>query len=456
MKTVLVVDDDKEILKTLKMILEYAKFEVAFAENGPDALSRIGESVFDLVLLDIKMAGMDGLTALEKIKALQPELPVVMISGHGTIETAVEATKLGAYDFLQKPLDRDKLLIVARNAVERKRLMTDYKEIREKAEGRTDILGESPKIKEVIAQINRVAPTEAKVLITGENGSGKELVAKAIQRQSKRSDKPFVEVNCAAIPNELIESELFGHEKGAFTGAASQRIGKFELADGGTIFLDEIGDMNLNAQAKVLRVLEEGKLERVGGNKQIAVDVRVIAATNHDLLEAIKQGTFREDLYHRVNVIPIIVPPLRERREDIPTLAVAFAEDICIRNGMPPVTFIPDALQRLKQLEWRGNVRELRNIVERLVIMTPHQTIEASQIERGAGVAGPPSDDLLGSGGTFQDFKDRAEAAYIRKQLEEHSWNISKTAETLDIQRSHLYNKMKKFGLTRGEDGSHS
>ncbi|MDH3251368.1 MAG: sigma-54 dependent transcriptional regulator, partial [Ignavibacteria bacterium] len=422
MKTVLVVDDDKEILKTLKMILEYAKFEVAFAENGPDALSRIGESVFDLVLLDIKMAGMDGLTALEKIKALQPELPVVMISGHGTIETAVEATKLGAYDFLQKPLDRDKLLIVARNAVERKRLMTDYKEIREKAEGRTDILGESPKIKEVIAQINRVAPTEAKVLITGENGSGKELVAKAIQRQSKRSDKPFVEVNCAAIPNELIESELFGHEKGAFTGAASQRIGKFELADGGTIFLDEIGDMNLNAQAKVLRVLEEGKLERVGGNKQIAVDVRVIAATNHDLLEAIKQGTFREDLYHRVNVIPIIVPPLRERREDIPTLAVAFAEDICIRNGMPPVTFIPDALQRLKQLEWRGNVRELRNIVERLVIMTPHQTIEASQIERGAGVAGPPSDDLLGSGGTFQDFKDRAEAAYIRKQLEEHSW----------------------------------
>jgi DNA-binding NtrC family response regulator len=452
MKSILIVDDDKDILKTLSMILEYARFDVRVADNGTEALARITDSVFDLVLLDIKMVGMDGLTVLHRIKEMQPELPVIMISGHGTIETAVEATKAGAYDFLQKPLDREKLLIVVRNAVERKRLMMENREIREKAEGRTDILGESAPIKDVLAIIDRVAPTEAKVLVTGENGSGKELVAKAIQRKSKRADKTFIEVNCAAIPNELIESELFGHEKGSFTGATTQRIGKFELADGGTIFLDEIGDMNLNAQAKVLRVLEEGKIERVGGSKQIPVDVRVIAATNHNLPDAIKRGTFREDLYHRLNVIPIVVPPLRDRRDDIPILAKAFGEEICRRNGLPAVEFTQEALQRLKQREWSGNVRELRNIVERLVIMTPQRTIDAGQVEPRIGTGGSEGGDLLSIGGTFQDFKDRAEAAYIKKQLEDHGWNISRTAEALDIQRSHLYNKMKKFGLARSED----
>ncbi len=454
MKSILVVDDDKAIRDSLRMILQYAKYEPHFAEDGMSALAQLSASQFDLILLDIKMAGMDGLETLRKMKEIEPEIPVVMISGHGTIETAVEATRLGAYDFLQKPLDRDKLLIVVRNAVDKKQLLLENKQMKEKVEGKNVILGESLKIKEVLTLIDRVAPTDARVLITGENGVGKELVAKAIHRQSKRREKPLVEVNCAAIPNELIESELFGHEKGSFTGATNQRIGKFEQADGGTIFLDEIGDMSLNAQAKVLRALEEGRIERVGGNKQITVDVRVIAATNKNLQDAIKQTHFREDLFHRLNVIPIPVPPLRERRDDIPLLAAAFAEEICQRYGMAHKKFSQQALQKLVTMDWRGNVRELRNIVERLVIMTPSNTIEASQIEQSASGARTEFDDLLSLGGTFQDFKDRAEAAYIKKMLDEHRWNISKTAEALDIQRSHLYNKMKKFGLARGDEES--
>jgi DNA-binding NtrC family response regulator len=444
MRSILVVDDEKPIRDSIKMILEYERFDVHFAEDGPSALARIAAGPFDLVLLDIKMPGMDGMKVLQKIKETKPYLPVVMISGHGTIENAVEATKLGAYDFLPKPLDRDRLLIVARNA-------TEYKELKEKMEGKDAILGESPKIKEVLSSIERVAPTDARVLITGENGSGKELVAKAIHRMSRRNTKPMVEVNCAAIPNELIESELFGHEKGAFTGAATQRIGKFELADGGTIFLDEIGDMSQNTQAKVLRALEEGKIERVGGNKQIPVDVRVLAATNKNLQEAIKQGTFREDLFHRLNVIPVRVPALRERRDDIPLLVTAFADEICSHNGMAPKKFSDQALSLLQSMEWSGNVRELRNIVERLVIMTPGNLVEPGHIEKAP--TGPPQtgDDMLSRGGTFQDFKDRSEAAFIRFQLEANGWNISHTAEVLDIQRSHLYNKMKKYGLTRGE-----
>ena len=452
MKSILVVDDDKAIRNTLRMIFDYEKFDPHFAEDGLSALAQIQNTAFDLVLLDIKMAGMDGLEVLQKIKETQPDLPVVMISGHGTIETAVESTKRGAYDFLPKPLDREKLLIVVRNAIDQKRLVTEYKQMKEKVEGRDAIIGESPRIKEVLALIERVAPTDARVLITGENGSGKELVAKAIHRLSKRSDKPLVEVNCAAIPNELIESELFGHEKGSFTGATNQRIGKFEMSDGGTIFLDEIGDMSLNAQAKVLRALEEGKVERVGGTKQVAVDVRVIAATNRNLADSIKRGVFREDLYHRLNVIPINVPPLRDRRDDVPILVAAFSMEICQRNGMARKGFSDEALRKLKSMDWSGNVRELRNIVERLVIMTPGTIIEADQIEQSVGGAKLHVDDLLGMGGTFQEFKDRAEAAFIKKQLEANNWNISRTAESLDIQRSHLYNKMKKFGLTREEE----
>ncbi len=446
MRSILVVDDEKSIRDSIKMILEYEKFDVHFAEDGPSALSRIAGGSIDLVLLDIKMPGMDGMKVLQKIRETHPFLPVVMISGHGTIETAVEATRLGAYDFLPKPLDRERLIIIARNA-------TDYKAMKEKLEGKDAILGDSPKIREVLSLIERVAPTDSRVLISGENGSGKELVAKAIHRLSRRNAGVMVEVNCAAIPNELIESELFGHEKGAFTGAASQRIGKFELADGGTIFLDEVGDMSLHAQAKVLRALEEGKIERVGGNRQIPVNVRVIAATNKNLIEAIRQNGFREDLYHRLNVIPIRVPPLRERSEDIPVLARAFAEEICRHNGMAPKQFSEEALKTFQGMEWSGNVRELRNTVERLVIMTPGTRIEASQIESGQPAARVEAENLINRGGTFQEFKDRSEAAFIRRQLEDNNWNISRTAEVLDIQRSHLYNKMKKYGLTRGDEG---
>lgn len=454
-KSILVVDDEQEIRDTLRMILQYAKYDVHSTSDGPSALAQLESAPHDLVLLDIKMPGMDGMEVLRTIRENDPDLPVIMISGHGTIETAVEATRMGAFDFLQKPLDKDKLLIVVRNALDRKQLLIENRVMKEKVEGRNVILGETQKVKDVLTSIERVAPTDARVLITGENGVGKELVAKAIHRMSKRSAEQLVEVNCAAIPNELIESELFGHEKGSFTGATNQRIGKFEQANGGTIFLDEIGDMSLNAQAKVLRALEEGRIERVGGNKQIAVDVRVIAATNKNLPEAIKQNRFREDLFHRLNVIPIHVPPLRERRDDIPLLATAFAEDICRRYGMGQKKFATDALQKLKMMDWPGNVRELRNIVERLVIMTPSNLIEASQIEQSASGARTEFDDLLSLGGTFQDFKDRAEAAYVRKMLDEHHWNISKTAEALDIQRSHLYNKMKKFGLMRGDEGEH-
>lgn len=450
MKSILVVDDEQSIRESIKMILEYDNYDVQFANDGPSAINKIVGTQFDVVLLDIKMAGMDGLKVLKTVKEKKPELPIVMISGHGTIETAVEATKLGAFDFLQKPLDRERLLITVRNAIQAKQLLVEVQEMRERVEGKDVILGESPKIKEVLATVERVAPTEARVLIVGENGSGKELVARAVHRMSRRNTMPLVEVNCAAIPNELIESELFGHEKGSFTGATNQRIGKFELADGATLFLDEIGDMSLNAQAKVLRAIEEGKIERVGGNKQIAVDVRLIAATNKNLLDMIKQGLFREDLYHRLNVIPILVPPLRDRGQDIPLLAVVFAADICHRYGIAQKRFSDEALDKLRSMNWSGNVRELRNTVERLVIMTPAALIEGDQIETGSGKVKNEIDGLLEMGGTFQDFKDRAEAAFIKKLLDEHGWNISRTAQALDIQRSHLYNKMKKFGLTRG------
>ncbi len=442
MKTVLIADDEQAIRDTVRMILEYEKFTVVQAEDGPGTLARVAAGGVDLVLLDIKMPVIDGMRVLETLREQHPELPVVMISGHATIDTALEATRLGAYDFMQKPIDRERLIIVVRNATEVKRL-------REQLESKTRILGSTAIMKDLLALIDRVAPTEARVLITGENGSGKELVAKALHRLSKRSARPLIEVNCAAIPNELIESELFGHERGSFTGATNQRIGKFELADGGTIFLDEVGDMSLTAQAKVLRALEEGKIERVGGTKQVVADARVIAATNKNLPEAVRAGLFREDLYHRLNVIPIRVPSLRERREDIPVLAAAFVEEVCTQNGMAPKRISDEALRMLQGMEWRGNVRELRNTIERLVIMTPENVINRVEVfpqeTRGSGEL----DDLLALPMTFQEFKDRAEAAFIRKQLEAHEWNVSKTAEALEIQRSHLYNKMRKFGLER-------
>ena len=442
MKTVLVVDDEQTIRETIRMTLEYEKFAVAEAADGPSALARVAAGGIDLVFLDIKMPGIDGMRVLDTLRAEYPALPVIMISGHATVDTAVEALRLGVYDFLTKPLDREHMILVARNAVE-------VKQLREQVEGKYRILGSTPVVREMMTLIERVAPTEARVLITGENGSGKELVARALHRLSKRALQPLIEVNCAAIPNELIESELFGHERGAFTGAAGTRIGKFELADGGTLFLDEIGDMSLNAQAKVLRALEEGHIERVGGSRQINVDVRVFAATNKNLAEAVRGGAFREDLYHRLNVIPIRVPALRERRDDIPLLAAAFAADVCAQNGIAPKTFSPDVLRTLQGMPWGGNVRELRNTVERLVIMSPGD--EISRIEVFSEETRPTGalEDILAQNLTFQEFKDKAEAAFIKKQLEVHEWNVSKTADALEIQRSHLYNKMRKFGLER-------
>jgi DNA-binding NtrC family response regulator len=448
MKTILVVDDEKSIRDSMKMILEYEKFDVEFAENGARGITLFNETEFDAVFLDIKMPpGKDGIEVLKIMKESRPEVPIIMISGHGSFDSAVEATKLGAFDYLPKPLDRDKLLVTLRNAIEQRHLTTEVRRIR----GKEEILGEHPRIKEILALIKRVAPTEARVLITGESGTGKELVAKAVHRGSKRAAKPFVEVNCAAIPADLIESELFGHEKGSFTGATSQRIGKFEQADGGTIFLDEIGDMSNQAQAKVLRVLEEGKIERVGGSKTIEIDVRVIAATNKNLEEEISKGTFREDLFHRLNVIPVFLPPLRERREDIRILVPALIADICASNSMPVKTIAKEALDALVQMNWSGNVRELRNAVERLVIMTPAPEIGPGDIGQFTSGKRDEVEGILQTSGSFQEFKDRTEAAFIRHQLELHNWNVSKTAEALEMERSNLYTKIKKYGLERAE-----
>jgi two-component system, NtrC family, nitrogen regulation response regulator NtrX len=451
MPVILVIDDEKSVRDSIRMILEYEKYQVEFASTGADGVRQFRDRPPSAVLLDIKMPpGMDGVEVLRQLKQAEASVPVIMISGHGTLETAVEATKLGAFDFLPKPLDRDKLLITLRNAIERYQLAEELRAVREKDR----ILGNSARMKEITSVIQKVGPTDARVLISGESGTGKELVARAIHRSSKRVGKVLVEVNCAAIPSEMIESELFGHEKGSFTGATAQRIGKFEQADGGTIFLDEVGDMSLQAQAKVLRVLEEGKVERVGGNTTIPVDVRVISATNKNLEEEIRRGQFRNDLFHRLNVIPITLPPLRERKEDIPLLVESFIEETCARNGFAPKTISPRALQTLGNLEWTGNVRELKNIVERLVIMARGPVIEMEDLAVLPFSSKDSVDDLIQGSQSFQDFKDRAEAAFIQHQLNLHGWNVSRTAEALEMERSHLYTKIKKYGLEReGKEG---
>ncbi len=447
MFSILVIDDEKSIRDSIKMILEYNKYSVSLVEDGTKALTAFSQEQFDAVLLDIKMPGRDGIEVLEEFKKQNAFVPVIMISGHGTFEDAVKATKLGAFDYLAKPLDRERLLITLRNALEHRRLSDEVNKLREK----DLIIGQSPKMREIFALIQRVGPTDARVLITGESGTGKELVARAIHRASKRASSPMVEVNCAAIPSELIESELFGHEKGSFTGATTLRIGKFEQADGGTLFLDEIGDMSLAAQAKVLRALEEGKVERVGGNKLISVNVRVIAATNKNLPEEIKKEKFREDLYHRLNVIPVQIPPLRERREDIPLLSKAFVTETCARYGFPEKTLSEKAMQSLSMLDWSGNVRELRNSIERLVIMSSSNTVESADLQTLGVTHQNNIDGIIISSQTFQEFKDKAEAAFIKYQLEKHNWHVSKTAETLEMERSHLYTKIKRYGLEKTE-----
>lgn len=370
MPKILILDDEKNIRSTLREILEYEKYEVEEAKDGEEGLQMIRNNHYDIVLCDIKMPKMDGMEVLEKARELGIDTQFIMISAHGTIETAVEATKKGAYDFIQKPPDLNRLLLTIRNALDRSSLVTETKALKKRILKSFDIVGESDAINSVKETIEKVAPTEARVLITGPNGSGKELVARWIHEKSQRADRPLIEVNCAAIPSELIESELFGHEKGSFTSAIKQRIGKFEQANEGTLFLDEIGDMSLSAQSKVLRALQENKITRVGGDKEISVNVRIIAATNKDLKKEIQNGTFREDLYHRLSVIIIHVPPLKERKEDIPLLVSRFLEDISAEYGAPIKKISESAIHQLQQYEWTGNIRELRNVVERLVIMS--------------------------------------------------------------------------------------
>ena len=369
MAKILVIDDERSIRNTLKDILEFEKHQVALAENGKFGLEAAQNSVFDLIFSDIKMPEMDGIELLVHLKEKEIEAPVVMISGHGNIETAVECIKKGAFDFIEKPIDLNRLLVTVRNALERNNLVTESKILKKKVSKKHQMVGASPAIEKVRMMIERVAPTDARVLITGDNGTGKEVVARLLYEQSHRSDAPYVEVNCAAIPSELIESELFGHEKGAFTSAIKQRIGKFEQADGGTIFLDEIGDMSISAQTKVLRVLQENELTRVGSDKSIKVNVRVLAATNKNLKKEIENGNFREDLFHRLNVIPIHVPSLEERKEDIPMLISHFCEMICSEQGIQPKIFEESAIENLQLRPWTGNIRELRNMVERLIIL---------------------------------------------------------------------------------------
>ena len=450
-RRILVVDDEQGIRGALGQLLEYEGYEVRTAGNAVDAITEYDRFRPQLVFMDVKMAGIDGLEALKRLKQSDPNAIVVMISGHGTIQTAVEATQLGAYDFLEKPLDTDRILVTLRNALEHLSLSEENTRLKQTIESRYEIVGRSYAIKALLDKIEKVAPSPARVLITGENGTGKELVARAMHRLSPRAQGPFIEVNCAAIPGELIESELFGHMKGSFTGAVQDRAGKFELASGGTLFLDEIGDMSLAAQAKVLRVLEDAVVTRIGGSKPISVDVRVIAATNKDLEHEIAEGRFREDLYYRLNVVPINVPPLRDRREDIPQLVAHFTERLTRHEGMPPRAFAEDAVKRLSEYDWPGNVRELRNTVERLLILSSGPRISAADVERLVGKRATEQTSLgsLVECRTFEEFKDAAERAFLLAKLRESNWNVSETARILDMPRSNLYKKIERYGLAR-------
>ena len=451
MPKILIVDDESSIRGVLHQLFEYEGHEVAEAESGPDAMELFSEFNPDVTFLDVKMPGMDGLEVLKRLLEEDPTALFVMISGHGTIDTAVEATRIGAYDFLEKPLDTARLQVTLRNALEVRGLSDSVERLKNEVESRHEIVGASFAIRQVLERIERVAPADARVLITGENGTGKELVARAVHRLSSRSEQPFVEVNCAAIPSELIESELFGHIKGSFTGAVADRAGKFEQADHGTLFLDEIGDMSMAAQAKVLRALEEGVISRVGGSKPIDVDVRVLAATNKNIEEEIEAGTFREDLFYRLNVVPIQVPPLRERRDDIPMLVRHFAERMVDGGRVHPRVFTDSAVERLMELDWPGNVRELRNTVERLMILADAPQVTEDDVDRqvqGRDGGGGLGAELL-SQDSFSGFKDAAERAYILQKLREHDWNVSETARAIDMPRSNLYKKIEKFGLVR-------
>jgi two-component system nitrogen regulation response regulator NtrX len=440
-KRVLIVDDEESIRRSLTGILGDEGYETACASDGEQALAALAKAPLpSLVLLDIAMPGRDGIEILEEIRRGWPDIPVVMMSGHGTIETAVRATRLGAFDFIEKPLSLDKLLLVADHAIERRELSEENRRLRADALHAHDILGRSDAVQKLKEMIRVAAPTNGWVLITGENGTGKELVARQIHLQSKRAERPFVAVNCAAIPEELIESELFGHEKGAFTGAIQQKRGRFELAHEGTLFFDEIADMSLKTQAKILRILQEHKFERVGGTETMEVDVRVIAATNKDLEKAIAEGSFREDLYYRLNVIPFHVLPLRERREDIPILVEAFVAEFCAESAARRKIVTPRALEKLQAYAWPGNVRELRNLCERLVLMTPGARIDEGDLPEAIRLGGAPES----APPTSLDAARRAfEREFLIARLREHGWNISRTAEAIGLARESLSRKVR-------------
>ena len=458
--TVLVIDDEKNIRRTLRMVLEGEGYEVDEAESAEVGLERVGFGP-DLVILDVRLPRMSGLEALTRIRETSPQLPVLMISGHASVAEAVQAVQSGATDFFEKPLDRDRVLVRVKNALEKRALEQEVRRLRADAERRYEMIGESAVMKALYRDIEKVAPTRGRVLITGESGTGKELIARALHRLSPRHDAPFVKVNCAAIPGELIESELFGYERGAFTGAQARRKGMFELADGGTLFLDENGDMSLNAQAKVLRALQSGEITRVGSEKSIAVDVRVVAATNKDLEKAITDGEFREDLFFRLNVVPLRSPGLRERRDDIPALAAAFLRDFCAENGLKDKPIGPEVLERLQQKAWPGNVRELRNVVERMAILSgdvievedlPADGKLARAAARESGEATPdPIHDEDGRRLTLREYRDRAERRYLVSTLEECEWNVSKAASMLGVERTNLHKKMRSLGVQRDE-----
>jgi len=477
MPRILVIDDEAPIRDSLRMILEYERYECVLAANGPDGIAQVKRERPDAVMLDIRMPGMDGLDVLKAIRAVDDTLPVIMISGHGTHATAFEAAKAGAFDYVEKPLSSERVLLTLRQALSVSQLRSENRELKLAMESRYELVGESPALRRVLESVAKAAPTNATALLLGESGVGKELVARAIHRNSARAGQRFVQVNCAAIPEELIESELFGHEKGSFTGASEKQVGKFEQADRGTIFLDEVGDMSPKTQAKVLRVLQEQEVERLGSARTIKVDVRVVAATNKDLEAAIARGEFRDDLFFRLNVIPIVVPPLRERREDIPALVSHFASRLSAEHNLRPVRFAPAAIEVLQRQRWRGNIRELRNAVERLMIMAPGDTIRVEDLPadmraaadtatdapagHGAGTspAAPAASSVTtpaGSGTgatTLRDFKDAAERAFLVGKLREHNWNISKTADVIDTPRSNLYKKLEQFAISQEVDG---
>ncbi len=453
--SVLVVDDEVNIRKSLAGVLSDEGYRVTDAEDGERALESLSRSLPDAVLLDVWLPGMDGIETLRRIREMFPILPVIMISGHGTIDMAVNAVKGGAFDFIEKPISLDKLLITLSRALEREKLRSENAELKERVEKIHRLTGDSEAMRRLRMEIAAAGPTNASVLIRGENGSGKEIVAREIHRHSRRAEKPFVAVNCAAIPEELIESELFGHERGAFTGAAGMRRGRFELADGGTLFLDEVGDMSPRTQSKILRALEEKSFERIGGGEKVRTDVRILAATNRDLQKEIAAGRFREDLYFRLNVFPVTVPPLREHWEDIPAIAASFVEEVCREQGKEKKTISPEGMRLLMAHSWPGNVRELRNVVERLVILSTGKTVEETTVARVLAADRPSPDSSLETAFAKDDFREAADAfekAYLERKLRENDFNVSRTAEKLGLDRTSIHRKMKQLGIP-GEGG---